>query len=157
MTAPDHAAGLELLNTGFRDFIPHNKELGFSIVQASWDPSFVIAKLPFDERLVGHPDSGLLHGGAITTLMDAAGGAAVYVKLGEAQAIATLDLRIDYLKPGSRYDVFSRAECLKITKNVAFVRMAAYHDDPDDPIALGAATYMIGTKGLAVAPGSWTP
>jgi uncharacterized protein (TIGR00369 family) len=153
----DAAAGLELLNAGFRDFIPHNKELGFSVVQASWDPSFIVAKLPFDERLVGHPDSGLLHGGAITTLLDAAGGAAVYVRLGEPTPIATLDLRIDYLKPGIRADVFSRAECLKITKNVAFVRMAAYHDDPADPIALGTATYMIGTKGQAVAPGASTP
>jgi uncharacterized protein (TIGR00369 family) len=145
---------LELLNAGFRDFVPHNKELGFVVVEASSNPPFIIAKLPFAERLVGHPDSGLLHGGAITTLLDAAGGAAVYVKLGMPTPIATLDLRIDYLKPGGRFDVFSRAECLKITRNVAFVRMTAYHDDPNDPIALGAATYMIGTKGQAVAPGA---
>lgn len=155
MSTQDAEAGLELLNAGFRDFIPHNKVLGFSIVEASFDPSFVVARLPFDERLVGHPDSGLLHGGAITTLLDAAGGAAVYVKLGSPMPIATLDLRIDYLKPAAgRLPVLSRAECIKVTKNVAFVRMSAYHDDPADPIALGTATYMIGTKGQAVAFGA---
>ena len=154
MNPSDADAGLELLNAGFRDFIPHNKVLGFTIVQASFEPSFVIARLPFDERLVGHPDSGLLHGGAVTTLLDAAGGAAVYVKIGNPTPIATLDLRIDYLKPAAgRIDVLSRAQCIKVTKNVAFVRMSAYHDDPEDPIALGTATYMIGTKGQAVAPG----
>ncbi len=154
MSTKDAEAGLELLNAGFRDFIPHNKVLGFTVVQASFDPSFIIARLPFDERLVGHPDSGLLHGGAVTTLLDAAGGAAVYVKIGNPTPIATLDLRIDYLKPAAgRLHVHSRAECIKVTKNVAFVRMSAYHDDPDDPIALGTATYMIGTKGQAVAPG----
>src|SRR6185369_7024719 len=98
---------------------------------------------------------GLLHGGAVTTLLDAAGGAAVYVKLGEAGPIATLDLRIDYLKPAAgRRDVLARAECIKLTRNVAFVRMTAYHDDPSDPIALGAASFMLGTKGQTVAMGA---
>ena len=55
---------------------------------------------------------------------------------------------------GTRKAVLSRAECIKVTKNVAFVRMSAYHDDPADPIALGTATYMIGTKGQAVALGA---
>jgi uncharacterized protein (TIGR00369 family) len=148
----DDSASLELLNAGFRDFIPHNKELGFEIVEGSVSPPFIVARLPFDERLVGHPDSGLLHGGAVTTLLDAAGGAAVYMKLGAPTPIATLDLRIDYLKPAGRLPVFARAECIKVTRNVAFVRMSAYHDTPQDPIALGAATYMIGTKGQGVGP-----
>ena len=154
MTETDAAAGLELLNAGFRDFVPHNKALGFAIVEASFDPSFIVAKLPFDERLVGHPDSGLLHGGVVTTLLDSAGGAAVYLKLGGPTPIATLDLRIDYLKPAAgRIAVLARAECLKLTRNIAFVRMSAYHDDASDPIALGTATYMIGTKGQSVAAG----
>jgi uncharacterized protein (TIGR00369 family) len=151
----DASAGLELLNAGFRDFVPHNKELGFTCIEVGFDPSYAICKLPFDERLIGHPESGLIHGGAVTTLLDAAGGAAVYVKLGSPTPIATLDLRIDYLKPAvGRLPVLARCECIKITKNVAFVRMTAYQDEPNDPVALGTGTYMIGTKGLAVAPGA---
>jgi uncharacterized protein (TIGR00369 family) len=155
VTDSDRSAGLELLNAGFRDFIPHNKALGFSIVEASFDPSFVIAKLPFDERLMGHPDTPIFHGGAVTTLLDAAGGAAVYVKLGAPTSIATLDLRIDYLKPAvGRVPIYAHAECIKITKNVAFVRMTAYQEERTDPVGLGAASYMIGTKGQAVTQGA---
>jgi uncharacterized protein (TIGR00369 family) len=152
----DTEAALEVLNAGFRELVPHNKALGFCLVEAGFEPPYVVAKLPFDERLVGHPDSGLLHGGAITSLLDAAGGAAVYMKLNAPTPIATLDLRIDYLKPAAgRVDVLARAECVKVTKHVAFARMIAFHDDPDDPVALGSATYMIGTRGEpVVGPGA---
>jgi uncharacterized protein (TIGR00369 family) len=148
-------SGVELLKAGLADYVPHNKALGFTVIEVGFEPSFIIAKLPFDERLVGHPDSGLLHGGAVTTLLDAAGGGAVYAKLKSPTPIATLDLRIDYLKPAAgRVAVLARAECIKVTRNVAFVRMSAYHENPDDPIALGAATYMIGTKGESVTKGA---
>jgi uncharacterized protein (TIGR00369 family) len=146
-------ASLEMLNAGFRDYIPHNKALGFHIIEASFDPAYVIAELPWDERLVGHPDLGIIHGGAATTLLDAAGGAAVYMKLKSPMPIATLDLRIDYLKPASgKGPIRARAECIKVTKNVAFVRASAYQDDPNEALALASATYMISTKGQAVIP-----
>lgn len=151
MSEKDPSRSLELLNAGFRDFVPHNRELGFEIVEVG-PGAAVVARLPFDERLVGNPDDGLLHGGAITTLLDAAGGAAVYVRLGVPRPIATLDLRIDYLKPAARGAVFARAECIKVTRNVGFVRMTAYQEDPADPVALGTATFMLGTKGQPVAP-----
>ena len=57
--------------------------------------------LPYDLRLVGNPETGVLHGGAISTLMDATCGAAVFQALRKPMAIATLDLRIDYLKPAT--------------------------------------------------------
>jgi acyl-coenzyme A thioesterase PaaI-like protein len=61
--------------------------------------------------------------------------------------IATLDLRIDYMKaanPGE--DIFAFAECYKVTKNIAFARGVAYHTDRTDPIATCAAAFMLGTK-----------
>ena len=61
--------------------------------------------------------------------------------------IATLDLRIDYLKPATpNQPVRTRAHCYKVTRSVAFTRAVAFHDDPDDPIASSAGTFMIGTK-----------
>ena len=104
--------------------------------------------LPYAERLVGNPETGALHGGAVTALLDASSGAAVFVKLGRAASIATLDLRIDYLamaKAGS--DLHCRAECYKITRRVAFVRGVAFHEDPQDPIATSAGTFMLNAKG----------
>jgi acyl-coenzyme A thioesterase PaaI-like protein len=61
--------------------------------------------------------------------------------------IATLDLRIDYLRAGDAgRDVVCRASCYKLTRNVAFTRAVAYHDDEADPIATSMGTFMIGTK-----------
>jgi acyl-coenzyme A thioesterase PaaI-like protein len=58
--------------------------------------------------------------------------------------IATLDLRIDYLRPAEPpRDVRARAECYKAGKQVAFVRAIAFHDDDQAPIASAAGTFMI--------------
>jgi acyl-coenzyme A thioesterase PaaI-like protein len=86
----------------------------------------------------------------VTTLLDATSGACVYMKLKKPIPIATLDLRIDYLKPSQpRRELFARAECFKATRNVAFVRATAYHDE-GDPIATATGTFMLSTKGKSV-------
>ena len=62
--------------------------------------------------------------------------------------MATLDLRIDYLRPATPpEDVLARAVCFKITRNVAFVRCIAFHrgSEQTDPIAAAAGTFMLGT------------
>lgn len=80
--------------------------------------------------------------------MDATCGAAVFQALVRPITIATLDLRIDYLKPGTPpHPLTARAECFKATHNVAFVRATAYHADPADPIAAATATFMITHRG----------
>ena len=103
--------------------------------------------LAYDAKLVGNPDTGVLHGGAITALLDACSGAAVFAALVDWVPIATLDLRIDYLRaaePGR--DVQCHAHCYRLARNVAFTRAVAYHDNEDDPIASSAGTFMLGTK-----------
>lgn len=106
----------------------------------------VIARLPYREELVGNPDTGVLHGGAITALLDHASGAAVRFALREPDVIATLDLRIDYTRPATPgKDVYCAAFCYKVTHSVAFTRATAYHEDPDDPLASSVGTFMLGT------------
>jgi len=129
----------------FSDGVPHNRALGLTIVEMA--KGATTFKLPYDAKLVGNPDTGVLHGGAITALLDAASGAAVFAALATWVPIATLDLRIDYLKPAEPHrDVFARAECYKLTKNVAFTRAIAYHDSAENPIASSVGTFMISTK-----------
>ena len=107
---------------------------------------FASMHLPFHEDLIGDPVAGVLHGGAITALMDACCGAAVFMALKEPQAIATLDLRIDYLRRGEPgKDVVTEAEVIKMTRSVAFTRAIAHHGDPDDPVAAAAGSFMVGT------------
>jgi uncharacterized protein (TIGR00369 family) len=96
---------------------------------------------------VGNPATGVLHGGAITSLMDACCGAAVFMKLARPTPIATLDLRIDYLQPATPgLDVLARCECFRVSRNVAFVRGIAHHDDPGEPIAAAAGAFMLSTR-----------
>lgn len=130
---------------GFTDGIPHNKELGIEGVEL--DRGTALFVLRYSEKLIGNPDTGTIHGGAITALLDGASGASVFAALGQWKPLATLDLRIDYMRgadPGK--DVFCRAHCYKVTKNVAFTRAVAYIDDETDPVATSAGTFMLGTK-----------
>jgi uncharacterized protein (TIGR00369 family) len=152
MDDTDFVLDLDALNESFRDYVPFNKALGLTLVEATQDPAIAKMRLPYDARFIGNPETGVLHGGVITTLMDAACGASVFFKLKASKPIATLDLRIDYLKPGTPgLDIYARAECFKTTNNVAFVRAMAFHDNnPDDALAAASGTFMISTQGQAV-------
>lgn len=136
---------LAAINRSFATIVPHNKALGMEIVEL--DDGLARIRLPYQARLIGNPETGVLHGGVISSLMDACCGAAVFMALELPVPIATLDLRIDYLGPAEPgRDVMARCHCYKVTRNVAFVRGVAYHDDVDDPIAAAAGTFMLSTK-----------
>ena len=135
--------------------IPHSRAIGMRMVEAVDGRSLMC--VPVDRKLVGNPATGVLHGGVITSVLDSASGAAVGSALaarheagtapGGWRPIATLDLRIDYMKPATPgKDLMARAECYKLTRNVAFVRGVAYHETADDPIATAAMTFMVGAS-----------
>ena len=135
----------------FADNVPHNHALGI-VIEAMGDATARF-RLPYAAKLVGNPETGVLHGGAITALLDACAGAAVFAALPQLQPIATLDLRIDYLRPAEPgRDVWAEATCHHTSKNVAFVRALAFHADGEPPIATAAGTFMIATKLGTVAP-----
>jgi uncharacterized protein (TIGR00369 family) len=141
----EQLAFLENLNRQFEGFVPHNRALGIEIVALASGEATM--KLPWAEHLVGNPDTGTLHGGVISSLLDACSGAAVFMKLPEPMGIATLDLRVDYFKPATpRVPVQARCFCTKVTRNVAFVRGVAFHDDESDPVAAVTGTFMLGTS-----------
>jgi uncharacterized protein (TIGR00369 family) len=150
--ADEKAEKLTRLDQGFTGAIPHNRALGMSFVDFA--DGEAVLRLPYSDKLVGNPETGVLHGGAITSLLDAASGAAVFLKLASPTPIATLDLRIDYLKMGSPgRDVICRARCYKVTRSIAFTRAIAYHDDESDPIAAATGSFMLQSKGRPVVGG----
>jgi uncharacterized protein (TIGR00369 family) len=133
------------LGASFTRASPHNVALGLRIIDVT--DTEVVVELPYDAKLVGNPETGTLHGGAITALLDSCSGRAVFAALAEPVPIATLDLRIDYLKPAEpRKSVIATATCYKLTRNVAFTRAVAYQDTPDNAIAHSVGTFMLQTK-----------
>lgn len=124
------------------EFVPHNRALGIRIVDLG---KYTTLELPWNEKLIGNPEKRVVHGGAITSLMDATCGTSVIFALAEPVPVATLDLRIDYLKPGQpEKNIHARAHCFKAGRSVAFVRCEAFHpDDPEDLIAVANGTFMI--------------
>jgi uncharacterized protein (TIGR00369 family) len=103
--------------------------------------------LPYQEELIGDPQRKVVFGGAITTLIDHASGLAVACALEELTAIATIDLRVDYLRAAEPpLDLYARSECYRVTRNVAFVRAVAYEHSPDDAFASCLGTFMLGAN-----------
>jgi uncharacterized protein (TIGR00369 family) len=101
-------------------------------------------RLPWSEKLVGNPQTGVVHGGVITAMLDQSCGMAIGSALDTPMGMATLDLRIDYMKPATpREEILIEAECLKITREIAFARAGAYHTAIDDPIAIATGTFML--------------
>lgn len=126
----------------FIDWVPQSAALGFRFVETT--PGRLVLDLPWREDLVGDPETGVLHGGVITTLVDAACGGAILTHLETLRRIATLDLRIDYLRP-ARPGATLRctAECYRMTRQVAFARAVVHDGNPDDGLATAAGTFMV--------------
>ena len=99
--------------------------------------------LPYADALVGDAATGVLASGPIVTLMDMATSLAVWIRRGGFVPHATLDLRVDYLRPATPGQaVIGRGECYRLTRRIAFVRGQAHDGDPADPVAHVAGTYM---------------
>ena len=120
---------------------PQSRALGLQLIATEPD---VILKIPYRDDLVGEPDTGVIAGGVVTTLLDLACGWATALALDEPTSMATLDLRIDYMRPAEPgRDLFATAHCHKLTRSVAFLRGVAYDVDPADPVAAAQAAFML--------------
>ena len=159
MADPTDKAAREPNQRVFSGLIPHMDVLGMEIVEAM--NGVAVIRLPWRPELVGNPETGVLHGGVVTTLIDTVAGLAAITGLAQPEPVATLDLRIDHLKPATpKGDLIARAECYRLTSRIAFVRATAYQDDPEDLVASSVSTFML-TKRLGpiatVTPPGKTP
>ena len=126
--------------------LPHNAKLGIRTVEIARGRCTTC--IEFRPELVGDPSRRVLHGGVVTTLVDATAGAAVYASIPPEMSLATLDMRIDYLKPTEPDKrLYANAELYRLTRRIAFVRAAAYQDDPANQVAYCTASFMIGSLG----------
>jgi uncharacterized protein (TIGR00369 family) len=142
------------IGRAFEQMIPFNRVLGLKI--DSLDPK--APRLRFDMRpeLVGNPLRQILHGGVISATLDVVGGLAIALasfpeklekQVEEAPRhfpdIGTIDLRIDYLRPGRGKHFIATGRVVRLGGRVAVVHMELVNDT-DEQIATGSAAYIVG-------------
>jgi uncharacterized protein (TIGR00369 family) len=121
--------------------VGHGGALGIDYVAHGGD--WAELSLPYDEKLIGMPESGVIASGPIISLMDMATSIAIWVKLDRFRHQATLDLRVDYLRPAQAgRTLIGRGECYGVTRSIAFVRGVAHDGDAADPVAHVTGTFM---------------
>jgi uncharacterized protein (TIGR00369 family) len=126
----------------FIEALPHSRSLGMQLESIA--EGIAVISMPYDARLVGDPETGVIHGGAVSALMDTASGAAVMCHPAAGVSTATLDLRIDYMRPATPgQTIRTRAECHHVTRTVAFVRAIATDDDEARPVATATGAFTV--------------
>lgn len=129
--------------------VPQAAALGFRFVSAGAGRGSI--EVPWREDLVGDPDTGVIAGGVVTSLLDHTCGLAItsaaHADIGGPFGTATLDLRIDYMRAAApRAGVTAEAHCYKMTRSIAFVRAEAWDVDRADPIATAQAAFVINRR-----------
>ncbi|MGZ8346763.1 MAG: PaaI family thioesterase [Allosphingosinicella sp.] len=125
----------------FVSHVGHGGALG--ILYRAHGEDWCELELPYDDKLVGMPETGIIASGPIVSMMDMATSLALWVRIGRFRPQATLDLRVDYLRPATPgKPIVGRGECYAVTRSVGFVRGTAHDGDPETPIAHVSGTFM---------------
>jgi uncharacterized protein (TIGR00369 family) len=136
---------IETVARHFIEALPHSHALGMRL-ESIGEGSATIT-MPYDTRLVGDPTTGVIHGGAVSALMDTACGASVMSHPQAGFSTATLNLRIDYMRPATPGQMIrTRAECHHVTRSVAFVRAVATDEDESRPVAMATGAFTVERK-----------
>ncbi|AYC34772.1 thioesterase family protein [Pseudomonas cavernae] len=147
-------AELQQAVSSFFQRIPFNQVLGIQIGELTMEQ--VTLHLPMKPELIGNFIHGILHGGVISSLLDVCGGAMALIgafanhqhlpvaeRMARLSKLGTIDLRIDYLRPGRGQHFTATAQLLRSGNKVAVVRMELHSDD-GTLVAVGTGTYLCG-------------
>ena len=134
--------------------LPFNRVLGVTVTAV--EPDSAAMAFSMRDELIGNFFHGTLHGGVISSVLDAVGGLtasaslakrAVGLSKAEVEAmfsmVGTIDLRVDYLRPGRGVRFEARGRIMRSGRKVAVVRMEM-HNEEDVLVAVGTGTYMVG-------------
>ncbi len=163
MNKPDHVKGLDKTDPGslleaarriFEEYIPFNKFLGLKIQSMEMDN--VRLRMRIKDELIGNFTTEILHGGVISSILDVTGGVTTFLghfhRLQDRPVeevsqkfskLGTIDLRVDFLRPGRGKEFVSTGSVLRTGKKVTVTRMELYNEDGEF-IAAGTGTYVMG-------------
>jgi uncharacterized protein (TIGR00369 family) len=125
----------------FLEAQPHMRTLGIGLIRAERGKATLV--LPVQPQLISADLDTYLHGGVLTTLVDAASSVSTLCALDAFELCPTLDLRIDHMRsPVQSQPLYVAAECYRVTRSVLFTRASVYQESPDRPVAYAIATFM---------------
>ncbi|MGE0712662.1 MAG: PaaI family thioesterase [Planctomycetota bacterium] len=125
----------------FQGGIPFNQLVGLELVEL--DRGRARARVPFRPELIGDPSRPAIHGGVISMLADTVGGAAVFSLTYPGDKVATIDLRVDYLRPGQPEDIVAEAKVIRVGNRVGVSSIDVWQQEPEAPIAVAKAVFTI--------------
>lgn len=152
--ASDWRQHLAILVDSFSARVPFHQVIGMHFAEV--DEHRCVVTFASRPELIGNYVQHILHGGVIATVLDVAGGTMAAVSLIQRHhhlgndeialrmsKLGTIDLRIDYLRPGRGEQFTATASLLRGGNKVAVARMEL-HNDSADLIAVGTGTYLVG-------------
>jgi uncharacterized protein (TIGR00369 family) len=134
----------------FEDFVPFNQVLGIRV--ESFDPKKPQLRFDMKPELIGNPTRGILHGGVISAVLDVMAGFSIHAAMLEEgkrehsegfPKMGTIDLRVDYLRPGRGKHFIATGHVVRLGSRVAVTHMDLVNDSGEQ-VATGSAAYMIG-------------
>ncbi len=136
------AARLNMLRQLMLERIPFNRVLGIDIL--ALEPGRAVLAVPYRPELVGDPVRPALHGGVISALADTCGGCAVWSMIGEGDRVSTIDLRVDYLRPGRLEDLHAAGEVQRVGNRVGVAKISLFHPSrPDEMVGEAKGVYSV--------------
>ncbi len=150
----DFAALLKFLKKMYEEKIPFNKVFQLQITSLKEDD--VCIKIDMNDKFVGNVEYRMLHGGVISSVLDVTGGLIASIGVVKKLTgrpleeitkqlfkIGTVDLRVDFLRPGRGNHFLSTGSIMRMGNKVVVIRMS-FHNDREHLIAVGTGTYMLG-------------
>ncbi|MFC7048401.1 PaaI family thioesterase [Emcibacter nanhaiensis] len=128
-------------------YVMHANKIGIEILGT--EGTAVLSRLNYSDAISVGKGKGIIANGAVSTLLDTALGMAVFQKVGELRGMATLDLRVDFLRASTPFSpINARSECIRLTREVAFVQGEAWCEDPAQPVARASAAFSISDQNV---------
>lgn len=150
----DFAGAVELLKDTYEKRMPYNMFLGLEVVAVGREG--VTVRIQMKEGLIGNFIRGMLHGGVISSLIDIVGGIMAAVEVikkmegmskedifRRVEKVSTVDLRVDYLRPGLGEYFLCEGSTVRMGGKVATIGMELTNDN-GETIAVGRGTYLVG-------------
>lgn len=131
----------------FTELLPLCKAMNMAVTDVDTEIGAATITMPYDPEMIGDPETGVIHGGPVSVLLDSVSGLAVTLHPENTAMTATIDLRIDYMRPAPPgQDLTASAQVYHTTRTVAFIRATAWADDETKPVAQAKGAFVFARK-----------